>query len=173
MLTRFLPFAIFNEKQKKLPLCSILANSCHPLSLVCWWSTACAMSMYCLARTDCRSLSPFLWRELSIYGKGRCSSRSREEPSAICYYCILFFNSNRSSIYFPSCNKSLTSLNFLFHQRWGTYAKKLLSYVPSPHSLGTYTQKSLSYVPSPQCLGTYTQKELPNIPFSFSNGTFL
>lgn len=60
MLTRFLPFAIFNEKQKKLPLCSILANSCHPLSLVCWWSTACAMSMYCLARTDCRSLSPFL-----------------------------------------------------------------------------------------------------------------
>ena len=53
-----LPYLMKNEK--RLPLCSILEDSCHPLSLVCWWSTACATSMSCRAHTVCLSLFPFL-----------------------------------------------------------------------------------------------------------------
>ena len=53
-----LPSLMKNEK--RLPLCSILEDSCHPLCLVCWWFTACAMSMSFQAHTDSRSLSPFL-----------------------------------------------------------------------------------------------------------------
>ena len=53
-----LPSLMKNEKRP--PLCSISEDSCHPLCLGCWSSTACAMSMYCRARTVCRSLFPFL-----------------------------------------------------------------------------------------------------------------
>lgn len=53
-----LPSLMKNEK--RLPLCSILEDSCHPLSLVCWWFTACTMSMSFRAHTVCLSLFPFL-----------------------------------------------------------------------------------------------------------------